>query len=96
MWASRRKGRVYTVEIGRRAQVLSPFTNLDIFYSMKFTAALSTLLLAAPALAQTTPSGFAPATNATLDVYYGTQYISPGIVVKKSSKQIPFIGNSGS
>lgn len=52
---------------------------------MKFTTALSSLLLAVPAFAQTTPAGFAPAANTTLDVYYGTQYISPGLVVKKSS-----------
>lgn len=53
---------------------------------MKFTTAVSSLLLAVPAFAQSTPSGFAPSVNATLDVYYGTQYISPGLVVKKSSK----------
>jgi hypothetical protein len=53
---------------------------------MKFTTIVSSLFLAASALAQTTPVGFTPATNATLDVYYGTQYISPGLVVKKSSK----------
>jgi hypothetical protein len=53
---------------------------------MKVSDILFSLLLAAPSLAQT-PSGFTPGTNATLDVYYGTQYISPGLVVKKSSKQ---------
>jgi hypothetical protein len=53
---------------------------------MKFSTVVSTFLLAAPTLAQTTPSGFAPAANVTLDVYYGTQYISPGLIVKKSSK----------
>lgn len=52
---------------------------------MKLTAAISSLLLAVQAFAQSTPSGFTPAVNATLDVYYGTQYISPGLVVKKSS-----------
>lgn len=52
---------------------------------MKFTTLPLTLLLAVLSLAQTTPAGFSPATNATLDLYYGTQYISPGIVVKKSS-----------
>jgi len=52
---------------------------------MKFTTIVSSLVLAASATAQTTPSGFTPATNATLDVYYGTQYISPGLIVKKSS-----------
>lgn len=29
--------------------------------------------------------GFTPAVNNTLDVYYGTQYITPGLMVKKSS-----------
>jgi hypothetical protein len=53
---------------------------------MKFISILSSLLLAVPSLAQT-PSGFMPGTNVTLDVYYGTQYISPGLIVKKSSKQ---------
>jgi hypothetical protein len=55
---------------------------------MKFTTAFSSFLLAAPALAQT-PIGFAPSTNVTLDVYYGTQYISPGLIVKKSSLHCP-------
>ncbi|KAL6708676.1 hypothetical protein ACN47E_002372 [Coniothyrium glycines] len=54
------------------------------------------LLVAAQALAQSTPSGFSPGTNATLDVYYGTQYISPGLIVKKSSTQrAPVIGLTG-
>jgi hypothetical protein len=52
---------------------------------MKFTTVISSLFLVASASAQTTPSGFTPVTNATLDVYYGTQYISPGIVVRRSS-----------
>jgi hypothetical protein len=52
---------------------------------MKFSTVASSLVLAVSAFAQTTPSGFTPATNATLDVYYGTQYISPGLLVKKSS-----------
>ncbi|KAL1793194.1 hypothetical protein ACET3X_008176 [Alternaria dauci] len=61
---------------------------------MKFTAVTS-LFLAASALAQTTPSGFTPATNGTLDVYYGTQYISPGIIVRKSiTQRAPVIGLS--
>jgi hypothetical protein len=59
---------------------------------MKCSIILSSLLLAVPSLAQT-PSGFAPGTNATLDVYYGTQYISPGLVVKKSiTQKAPVIG----
>ena len=49
---------------------------------MKFTTLISSIL-ATPALAQT-PTGFTPSTNITLDVYYGTQYISPGLIVKKS------------
>jgi len=49
---------------------------------MKFTL-IPSILLAAPAFAQT-PTGFTPSTNTTLDVYYGTQYISPGLMVKKS------------
>lgn len=60
---------------------------------MKFTAVVS-LLLAASAFAQTTPSGFTPATNETLDVYYGTQYISPGIVVRKSSMSARYEGRN--
>ncbi|KAI4678156.1 uncharacterized protein J4E88_006676 [Alternaria novae-zelandiae] len=60
---------------------------------MKFTTIASLLVLAASAIAQTTPSGFTPATNATLDVYYGTQYISPSLIVKKSSTaKAPVIG----
>ncbi|RYN24706.1 hypothetical protein AA0119_g4495 [Alternaria tenuissima] len=61
---------------------------------MKFTAVVS-LLLATSAFAQTTPLGFTPATNKTLDVYYGTQYISPGIIVRKSiTQRAPVIGLS--
>ncbi|KAF1845906.1 PEBP-like protein [Cucurbitaria berberidis CBS 394.84] len=60
---------------------------------MKFTAALSSLLLAAPAFAQTTPPGFTPVANQILDIYYGTQYITPGLVVKKSvTQKAPVIG----
>ncbi|OAL49170.1 PEBP-like protein [Pyrenochaeta sp. DS3sAY3a] len=63
---------------------------------MKFSTAVSSLLLAVPAFAQSTPSGFAPSVNATLDVYYGTQYISPGLVVKKSiTQKAPVIGVTG-
>jgi hypothetical protein len=58
---------------------------------MKVPTTLSSLLLAVPSLAQT-PSGFTPGTNVTLDVYYGTQYISPGLIVKKSSKPSPSNG----
>ncbi|KAF1830023.1 PEBP-like protein [Decorospora gaudefroyi] len=62
---------------------------------MKFTTVVSSLILAASAFAQSTPAGFTPATNETLDVYYGSQYISPGMIVRKSSTQsIPTIGLS--
>ena len=53
---------------------------------MKYTVVISSLLRAVPGFAQTTPSGFTPTTNVTLDVYYGTQYISSGLIVKKSSE----------
>ncbi|KAH8726256.1 phosphatidylethanolamine-binding protein [Phaeosphaeriaceae sp. PMI808] len=60
---------------------------------MKFSDALNVLVLAASAFAQSTPSGFSPAANVTLDVYYGTQYISPGLLVKKSiTQKAPSIG----
>ncbi|KAF2854831.1 PEBP-like protein [Plenodomus tracheiphilus IPT5] len=60
---------------------------------MKFTTILTSLLLATPGFSQSTPVGFAPATNVTLDVYYGTTYISPGLIVKKSLTQsAPKIG----
>jgi hypothetical protein len=52
---------------------------------MHLTTALSSLLLTGSVLAQSTPSGFLPAANTTLDVYYGTQYITPGLIVRKSS-----------
>ncbi|KAH3988021.1 hypothetical protein HBH92_061850 [Parastagonospora nodorum] len=59
---------------------------------MKFTTLIPSILLATPALAQT-PTGFTPSTNITLDVYYGTQYISPGLIVKKSlTQKAPTIG----
>jgi hypothetical protein len=60
--------------------------DLDIKSTMLFTTFASLLIAASTALAQT-PSGFLPAVNRTLDVYYGTTYISPGLLVKKSSKQ---------
>ncbi|KAF1920210.1 phosphatidylethanolamine-binding protein [Ampelomyces quisqualis] len=59
---------------------------------MRFTTAISTFLLAALAFAQT-PATFLPSTNVTLDVYYGTQYITPGLIVKKSiTQKTPVIG----
>jgi len=51
---------------------------------MFLSAFVSSLLLAGSALALTTPPGFTPAVNATLDVYYGSTYITPGLMVKKS------------
>ncbi|KAF2015861.1 PEBP-like protein [Aaosphaeria arxii CBS 175.79] len=63
---------------------------------MLFKAIASSLALAATTLAQTTPAGFTPATNQTLDVYYGSTYISPGLMVKKSSvASKPVIGVTG-
>jgi hypothetical protein len=55
---------------------------------MLFTTVLSTTLLslAGSAFAQSTPAGFTPSVNKTLDVYYGTTYITPGLMVRKSSK----------
>ncbi|KAF2112825.1 phosphatidylethanolamine-binding protein [Lophiotrema nucula] len=50
---------------------------------MLFTTIVS-LLLASTALAQT-PAGFTPSVNKTLDVYYGTTLITPGLMMKKSS-----------
>ncbi|KAF2645767.1 PEBP-like protein [Massarina eburnea CBS 473.64] len=56
---------------------------------------ISSLALAGAALAQT-PTGFLPAVNNTLDVYYGTTYITPGLLVKKSSvSKQPTIGLTG-
>ncbi|KAJ4344543.1 uncharacterized protein N0V89_012286 [Didymosphaeria variabile] len=52
---------------------------------MLFTTLLSGLLILGGALAQTTPPGFTPAVNKTLDVIYNTQVITPGLLVKKSS-----------
>ncbi|KAF2708540.1 PEBP-like protein [Pleomassaria siparia CBS 279.74] len=58
---------------------------------MLFTT-VAAILFAGTAFAQT-PAGFAPAVNKTLDVYYGTTYITPGLLVKKSSvSKIPVIG----
>ena len=49
-------------------------------------ATFASFLLAGAALAQVTPEGFTPSVNATLDVYYGTEYVTPGKFLKKSSK----------
>ncbi|KAF1950703.1 PEBP-like protein [Byssothecium circinans] len=62
---------------------------------MLFTTLISSLVLVGTALAQT-PPGFSPAVNKTLDVYYGTTYITPGLMVKKSSaSKQPTIGLTG-
>lgn len=63
---------------------------------MLFTTLISGLVAIGGVLAQTTPPGFTPAVNKTLDVFYGTQVITPGLLVKKSSvaKQ-PTIGVTG-
>jgi hypothetical protein len=52
---------------------------------MLFTTVVSSLILTGAAFAQT-PAGFSPGVNKTLDVYYGTTFITPGLLVKKSSK----------
>lgn len=74
---------------GSLAKHDTPVNHQPHLETMKFTATLSTFLLAVSALAQSTPPGFTPATNVTLDVYYGTQYISPGLIIKKSSTLLP-------
>lgn len=63
---------------------------------MLFTTFLSGLVVVGVVLAQTTPPGFTPAVNKTLDVFYGSTAITPGLLVKKSSvaKQ-PTIGVTG-
>ncbi|ORY09311.1 phosphatidylethanolamine-binding protein [Clohesyomyces aquaticus] len=56
---------------------------------------IASMLVAGTALAQT-PPGFVPQVNKTLDVYYGTTYITPGLMVKKSSvSKAPTIGVTG-
>ncbi|KAF2749813.1 PEBP-like protein [Sporormia fimetaria CBS 119925] len=53
----------------------------------------SALVLAGSALAQSTPPAFLPAVNSTLDVYYGTTYVTPGLMLRKSATQrAPTIG----
>lgn len=51
---------------------------------MLFTT-VAALIFAGTALAQT-PAGFTPSVDKLLDVYYGTTYITPGLMVKKSGK----------
>lgn len=65
--------------------ILNLVSDLRLILKMLFTTVAS-LLLAGTTLAQT-PAGFLPAVEKTLDVYYGTTYISPGLMVKKSSKK---------
>lgn len=52
---------------------------------MLLTSIVSTVLLAGAALAQT-PTGFLPSVNKTLDVYFGTTYVTPGLMMKKSGE----------
>ncbi|KAF2263606.1 PEBP-like protein [Lojkania enalia] len=62
---------------------------------MLFATLASILALAGTTLAQT-PAGFAPSVNKTLDVYYGSTYITPGLMVRKSSTASkPTIGVTG-
>jgi phosphatidylethanolamine-binding protein len=51
---------------------------------MLFSIVSALLLAGTTAFAQTTPEGFTPSTNATLDVYYGSTYVTPGLMIKKS------------
>lgn len=63
---------------------------------MLFSTIATTLALAASALAQNTPAGFTPTSNKTLDVYFGTTYITPGLLVRKSlTAKAPTIGLTG-
>jgi hypothetical protein len=55
---------------------------------MLFTAVAS-LLFASTALAQSVPTAFGVAVNKTLDLYFGTQYITPGLMIKRSSTPSP-------
>jgi hypothetical protein len=65
-------------------------------WKMLFNTFLSGFVVLGSALAQTTPPGFTPAVNKTLDVFYGTQVITPGLLVKKSSvSKQPTIGVTG-
>jgi hypothetical protein len=96
MWARKRGDQgqpdleVYIARrLRRRLIQQSPISNPIEPSKMKFTTILSSMALVIPSLAQTTPSGFLPAANATLDIYYGTQYISPGLLVKKSCASSP-------
>ena len=60
--------------------------NLVLVLTMLFTAVAS-ILLAGTTLAQSsTPSQFPIQVNKTLDVSFGTTSITPGLLVKKSSK----------
>ncbi|KAF2281032.1 PEBP-like protein [Westerdykella ornata] len=64
---------------------------------MLFSAVVSSaLLFGGGAVAQSTPPGFVPAVNKTLDVYYGSTYITPGLLVRKSvTAKAPTIGVTG-
>lgn len=56
-------------------------------FEMLFSVVSTILLAGATAFAQTTPEGFTPSANATLDVYYGTTYVSPGAMIKRSGRK---------
>ncbi|KAF1995146.1 hypothetical protein P154DRAFT_538957 [Amniculicola lignicola CBS 123094] len=60
---------------------------------MLFTSIASAVVLAASVVAQT-PVGFVPAANKTLDVYFGTTYITPGLMIKKSYIDVPGQGST--
>ncbi|KAH7132463.1 phosphatidylethanolamine-binding protein [Dendryphion nanum] len=63
---------------------------------MLFTTIAASLALAATSLAQNTPAGFTPTSNKTLDVYFGSTFITPGLLVKKSvTAKAPTIGLTG-
>jgi hypothetical protein len=72
----------------RRCTFFSSYASPRRCSNMKFATILSSFLLTAPSLAQM-PAGFAPGTNTTLDVYYGSQYISPGLIIRKSRTYSP-------
>ncbi|KAF2474844.1 PEBP-like protein [Lindgomyces ingoldianus] len=56
---------------------------------------IASLLLVGTTFAQT-PPGFTPSVNKTLDVYYGSTYITPGLLIKKSAvAKAPVIGVTG-
>jgi phosphatidylethanolamine-binding protein len=67
------------------AGALEPRSWFPNAYGMLLTTVASILLAATTAVAQT-PSGFTPAVTNHLDVYYGSTYITPGLMMKKSGR----------